>query len=180
MNICVYGAASDAVHPAYLECAKALGRAMARRGHRLIFGAGKTGLMGAMAQGVTEMGGEMIGVAPTFFLETGALYDKCTELITTKTMRERKQIMEELAEGIVMAPGGIGTLDEFFEILTLKQLGRHEMPIAVLNCRNYFDPLLALLNNGRKEGFLEEKCLKLFRVFREPEELLKYMEGETV
>ena len=178
MNICVYGAASDAVHPAFLASARALGQAMGQRGHRLVFGGGNTGLMGAVARGVDDRGGTMTGVAPAFFQQAGVLYPGCTELLITETMRERKKIMEDLAEGIVMTPGGIGTLDEFFEILTLKQLGRHKKPIAVLNCRGYFDNLLSMLENGVKEGFLEEKCLSMFRVFTEPEELLDYLEGE--
>ena len=176
MNLCVYGAASDAVHPDFLASGYNLGLAMAKRGHRLIFGAGQTGLMGAMARGVTDGGGEMTGIAPDFFQKPGVLYESCTELITTKTMRERKQLMEDMAQGIVMTPGGIGTMDEFFEILTLKQLGRHQMPIAILNPKNYFGPLLSMLENAVKEGFLEEACLAMFRVFPEPEALLDYME----
>ena len=178
MNLCVYGAASDAIDPAYLDGARALGRAMADRGHRLIFGAGNTGIMGALARGVRDGNGEMTGIAPRFFHTPGVLFEDCTELILTETMRERKQRMEDLSEGIIMAPGGIGTLDEFFEILTLKQLGRHKMPIGILNCRGYFDPLIAMLKNAVDEGFLEETGLELFRVFPEPQGLLDYMEGK--
>lgn len=179
MNLCAYGAASNAVHEEFLQAGYGLGLAMAERGHRLVFGAGATGLMGAMARGITQGGGEMTGVAPKFFQQPGVLYEGCTELILTDTMRERKQKMEDLADGIIMTPGGIGTMDEFFEILTLKQLGRHQKPIALLNTRHYFDPLLAMLQNAVQEGFLEEKCLDMFRVFEEPEALLSYMEEET-
>lgn len=179
MNICVYGAASDAVHPAFLEAGRSLGLAMAKRGHRLVFGAGDTGLMGAVARGIQTGGGEMTGVAPKFFQTPGMLYPHCTELILTETMRERKSIMEEKSEAIIMTPGGIGTLDEFFEILTLKQLGRHKKPIAVLNCRGYFDSLLSMLQNAVQEGFLEEKCLSMFQVFENPERLLDYLEDTS-
>lgn len=179
MNLCVYGAASSAIDEAYLEAARALGRAMAERGHRLIFGAGNTGMMGALARGIREGQGEMTGIAPKFFHTPGVLFEDCTELVLTDTMRQRKQRMEDLSEGIIMAPGGIGTLDEFFEILTLKQLGRHRMPIAILNCRGYFDPLIAMLENAVQEGFLEKTGLDLFRVFDEPERLLDYMEGNA-
>lgn len=177
MNICVYGAASDAIDGAYLDAARELGRAMAARGHRLIFGAGNTGIMGALARGIRDGQGEMTGIAPEFFHTPGVLFEECTELVLTKTMRQRKQRMEELSEGIIMAPGGIGTLDEFFEILTLKQLGRHQMPIGILNSRGYFDPLIAMLGNAVQEGFLEKTGLDLFRVFPEPQGLLEYMEG---
>ena len=177
MNICVYGAASSAIDGAYLDAACELGRAMADRGHRLIFGGGNTGIMGAVARGIREGNGEMTGIAPEFFHTPGVLFEDCTELILTGTMRERKQRMEDLSEGIIMAPGGIGTLDELCEILTLKQLGRHKMPIGILNCRGYFDPLTAMLQNAVREGFLEETGLELYRVFSEPQELLDYMEG---
>lgn len=178
MNICVYGAASQKIDPAYLTSTYELGAAMARRGHTLVFGGGDTGMMGAAARGIHDFGGRSVGIAPRFFDRPGVLYRDCTEMIYTETMRERKQRMEDLSQGIVMTPGGIGTLDEFFEILTLKQLGRHKKPIAIYNCRGYFDNLLAMLQNSVKEGFLEEKCLDMFRVFREPEALLDYMEGE--
>ena len=178
MNICVYGAASSAIDKAYLDAAQELGRAMAARDHRLIFGGGSTGIMGAVARGVQEGKGELTGIAPRFFHTPGVLLEDCTELILTETMRERKQRMEDLSEGIIMAPGGIGTLDEFFEILTLKQLGRHKMPIGILNCRGYFDPLTAMLRNAVDEGFLEKTGLDLFRVFSEPQGLLDYMEGK--
>lgn len=178
MNICVYGAASSAIDGAYLDAARGLGRAMAARGHRLIFGGGDTGIMGAVARGIRDGNGEMTGIAPRFFHTPGVLFEDCTELILTETMRERKQRMEDLSQGIIMAPGGIGTLDEFFEILTLKQLGRHKMPIGILNCLGYFDPLTAMLQNAVKEGFLEESGLDLFRVFTDPQGLLDYMEGK--
>ena len=125
MNICVYGASSDAIDPRFLAAGEALGREMARRGHGLIFGGGGHGLMGAVARGMTQGGGSITGIAPRFFNVDGVLYDGCTEFLYTETMRERKALMESKADAFVMTPGGIGTYEEFFEILTLRQLGQH-------------------------------------------------------
>lgn len=177
MQICMYGAASGAVDQAYLDAAYRLGRTLARRGHALVFGAGATGVMGAAARGVTREGGVLLGVAPEFFRKDGVLYDRCTELIFTDTMRARKQFMEDHADAFVMAPGGIGTLEEFFEILTLKQLGRHQKPIAILNTNGYYEALLSMLRDAADQGFLEAENLRLFSVYEEPEPLLDALEA---
>ena len=130
MVICVYGASSDTIHPDFLKAGEALGAAMARRGHSLVFGGGGHGLMGAVARGVASGGGSITGVAPRFFNVDGVLFDGCTEFVYTDTMRERKAIMEERADAFLMTPGGIGTFEEFFEILTLRQLGGTTSPSA--------------------------------------------------
>ena len=114
MNICVYGASSDAIDPRFLAAGEALGREMARRGHGLIFGGGGHGLMGAVARGMTQGGGSITGIAPRFFNVDGVLYDGCTEFLYTETMRERKALMESKADAFVMTPGGIGTYEEFY------------------------------------------------------------------
>ena len=177
MNICVYGASSNDIRREYIETVEQLGRSMARRGHGLVFGGGAQGLMGAAVRGVMEAGGTSIGVAPTFFQVDGVLYEGCTEFIPTETMRQRKEIMENRSDAFIMTPGGIGTYEEFFEILTLKQLGRHNKPIAVLNIDGYFDHMMEMLRTTVAEGFMREACLGLFGVFTEPEALLDYLEG---
>lgn len=176
MRICVYGASSSAIDPAFLAEGEALGRAMASRGHALVFGGGANGMMGAVARGVTAGGGEILGIAPSFFNVDGVLYDKCTALRYTDTMRERKQLMEQSADAFVMAPGGIGTFEEFFEILTLRQLRRHEKPIAILNTLHYYDDLARMLQTAVEQYFLRESCLRLFGTFEKPEALLDYLE----
>ncbi len=176
MKICVYGASSNAIRAAYLEAGESLGRLMARRGHELVFGGGAQGMMGAVARGVTAGGGRSTGIAPSFFQVDGVLYDGCTEFLYTETMRQRKQLMEDRSDAFVMTPGGIGTYEEFFEILTLKQLGRHNKPIAVLNVEGYFDDLLRLLENTVREGFMQAACLQLCGVFTDPAALLDYLE----
>ena len=135
MRICVYGAASPIIDPEYIRLVEIMGEKMAKRGHSLVFGGGGNGLMGAAARGVKKGGGHILGVIPKFFDDEKieAVYSECDELIEPDTMRERKQIMEDNAEAFIIVPGGIGTFEEFFEILTLKQLCRHNKPIAIYN-----------------------------------------------
>lgn len=179
MQICVYGASSNAIDPAYIEAVEALGRSMARRGHGLVFGGGAQGLMGAVARGMTQGGGTIVGVAPSFFNVDGILYQHCTEFIYTETMRERKALMEQRADAFLMVPGGIGTFEEFFEILTLRQLGRHNKPIAVLNLRGYYDPMNAMLERAIAEDFMKPVCRNLYALFQDQEALLDYLESDA-
>ena len=176
MVICVYGASSQTIHPDYLTGVEAFGRAMGKRGHVLLFGGGDKGLMGAAARGVKAENGTVIGVAPRFFNVDGVLYPHCDEFVYTDTMRQRKQILEDKAEAFLAVPGGIGTFDELFEILTLKQLGRHSKPIALLNLRGYFDPLLAMLEKAIADGFMKEECRTLWAAFEDADALLDYLE----
>ena len=172
-RICLYGASSATLAEAYYAAAYTIGEGLAACGIGLVFGGGATGLMGAAARGVDSKGGEIIGVAPTFFDEEGVLYQNCTEFIFTDTMRERKQIMEDLADGFLVTPGGIGTLEEFFEIFTLRQLGRHEKPIYILNVNGYYDQLLAFLNLVVAEKFMNPHCLDMIHVYDSPEALIE-------
>ncbi len=174
MNICVYGAASPSIDPIYIEQGEALGRVLASDGHALVFGGGALGLMGAVARGVREKGGYIVGVVPRFFEQDAAetLCDFCDETIQTDTMRERKRIMEERADAFIITPGGIGTFEEFLEILTLRQLCRHNKPIAVFNVNGYYDTLLSFLREAVEKGFLKAGCLTLFTVSDDPQVLL--------
>ena len=145
MRICIYGASGQELPQPYFDAARELGRLLAAGGHSLIFGGGAHGLMGACAEGAHEKGGEIIGVAPRFFDEPGILYSQCTRFLFTETMAQRKTAMFEESEAFIALPGGIGTFEEFFETLTLKQLGRHHKPMALLDTRGYYAPLMALL-----------------------------------
>ena len=178
MVICLYGASSNEIDGKYVAAVERLGYALGSRGHTLLFGGGAQGLMGAAARGCKEAGGRIVGVAPSFFNVDGVLYPHCDSFLYTETMRERKQILEDRADAFVAVPGGIGTFDEFFEILTLKQLGRHEKPIALFNVEGYFDPLLALLENSIEKGFLKSTCRSLWSCFDRPEALLDQLERE--
>lgn len=179
MRICVYGASSSSIDPAYLQAGEALGLAMARRGHGLVFGGGANGLMGAAARGMTAGNGEIIGVAPRFFDVDGVLYPHCTQFIYTETMRERKAIMEEKADAFIMTPGGIGTLEEFYEIVTLRQLGRLNKPVAILNTNGYYRPVLDMWEQAISQGFMTPACRELFTISDDPETLLDQLEQAT-
>lgn len=176
MKICLYGASSNEIDPIYIAETEILGQKMAQRGHSLVFGGGASGLMGAAARGMTAYGGEILGIAPSFFNVDGILYDKCTDFIYTETMRERKFLMEEKSDAFIISPGGIGTLEEFFEVLTLKQLGRHNKPIALFNIHGYFDDLTALLEKAIAGNFMKPSCRTLLRTFDTPDALLDYIE----
>ncbi len=175
MNICIYGASSTALEPVYYAEAEKLGELLASAGHALVFGSGREGLMGAAARGVHKMGGKIIGIAPRFFDEPGILYEHCTEMIYTDTMRERKRLMEERSQATIVLPGGIGTYEEFFETLTLKQLGRHAKPIAVLNTAGYYDAMAHMLRQTAEQGFMSHSCLRLFALCDTPEQALDHV-----
>ena len=176
-HFCVYGAASDLIDPHYLAVGEQLGHALAEADCGLVFGGGASGMMGAVARGVRAKNGYIVGVAPSFFNVDGVLYPHCDELIYTETMRERKQIMEDRADSFIVTPGGIGTFEELFEILSLLQLGRIAKPLAFLNIRDYFQGIERLLDHAIAEGFMQASCKQLYRFFREDEipEMLAYL-----
>lgn len=183
MNICVFGAASPEIDRQYIESAEKLGEEMAKRGHNLVFGAGAYGLMGAVARGTKVAGGKVTGVIPHFFLDEDIepIFEYCDELIITKDMAERKDKMEELSDAFIITPGGIGTFEEFFQMLVLKQLDRHNKPIAVYNVNGYYFGIEALMHTGAEEAFLRENTLKLYKAFPgdEMEAMLDYVETDT-
>lgn len=176
MNICIYGASSAKLAPEYYAAAKELGVEMARRGHTLVFGGGNHGLMGSCAEGMRELDGKVIGIAPRFFDEPGILCKYCTEFIYTDTMRERKAAMEEHSDAIIALPGGIGTFEEFFEMLTAKQLGLHKKPMVLLNTLNYYAPLMNMLEKCADGGFMSKNCFELFALCAQALEALEAVE----
>lgn len=179
MNICVFGASSDRLDKAYLDAAEALGALLAQGGHTLIFGGGQSGLMGACARGAHRCSGEIVGIAPRFFDEPGILYPDCTEFIYTETMAERKTAMEDRADAFIALAGGIGTFEEFFEVLTLKQLGRHKKPIVIYNLLGCYDGLIELMENAIRGKFLSEDTRSLYSVVETEEEVFEIIDGYT-
>ncbi len=177
MNICVYGAASNDIGERFLNAGYELGKSIARRGHGLIFGGGNTGMMGASARGAHENGAHVTGIAPSFFNVDGILYPLSDEIIYTETMRQRKQKLEDMSDGFVVSPGGIGTFEEFFEILTLRQLGRMDKPIVILNIDGYYDSLIDMLKHTAETHFMSEKNFELFAVSDDIEKALDYIES---
>ncbi len=182
MRICVYGAASPTIDPHFIETVEKMGKIMADRGHSLVFGGGANGLMGAAARGVTLGGGYILGVIPKFFKDevVEAIYSKCDKLIYTETMRERKQIMEDNADAFIVVPGGIGTFEEFFEILTLKQLCRHDKPIAVYNINGYYNELEEMMKASINKNFIKDNCSALYRITEDLSELFDYIENDKL
>ncbi len=178
MRICVYGAASPHIDKEYVELVEEMGRELARRGHSLVFGGGGGGLMGAAARGVTYGGGRILGVIPSFFENEGIepVYPHCDEVIETKTMRERKQVMEDNADAFIIVPGGIGTFEEFFEIMTLRQLCRHNKPIALYNIMGYYNELEAMMKASVEKKFIRTDCEDLYLTTDSLEALFEFIE----
>lgn len=178
MKLCLYGAASPTIDKEYIEKVEKLGALMVKRGHSLVFGGGANGLMGAAARGVKSEGGHILGVIPKFFDDENveAVCDFCSELIEPDTMRERKQIMEDNADAFIIVPGGIGTFEEFFEILTLKQLCRHNKPIAIYNIKSYYNEIEKVLESAMEKNFIRGNCAELYKITEDLDELFAYLE----
>ena len=180
MKVCVFGAASDIIDKKYIDEVEKRGEELAKRGHELVCGAGGNGLMGAAARGVHKQNGKITGVIPEFFREENIekIFEECDEIIYTKTMAERKAKMEDLADAFMIVPGGMGTFEEFFEVLTLKQLGRHVKPIAIYDINGYYKRLKALLENAMAEKFIRDDCSLLYHYGDSAEAAIKYIEDD--
>lgn len=179
MTVCVFGASSTTLDKKYTGAVEALGKELAGMGHSLMFGGGANGLMGAAARGFTAGNGHITGVAPRFFDKEGILYKQCDEFVYPDSMRDRKKYMEDNSDAFVVAPGGIGTYEEFFEVLTLKQLARHAKPIVLFNIDGFFDKLIALIENDVRSGFIREQTTSLFSVASTSDEVVFHLENDA-
>jgi uncharacterized protein (TIGR00730 family) len=171
-SICVFCGSSDSVHADYLAGARLMGLTLARRGLRLVFGGGKTGLMGAIADGALEAGGEVIGVIIPSMNTSPLAHAGLTRMDVTPDMHARKARMHELSDGFIALPGGYGTFDELFEAITWAQTGAHEKPIGLLNIRNYYAPLLTAIDHAVAEGFIFREHRASLYCESDPETLL--------
>jgi uncharacterized protein (TIGR00730 family) len=171
-RLCVFCGSKAGNKEVYALSARQLGKAMVERGLGLVYGGGHIGLMGVLADAVLTAGGEAIGVIPKSMIEAELAHTKLTQLHVVDTMHQRKAMMADLADGFVAIPGGFGTADEFFEILTWSQLRYHAKPIGILNVEGFFDPLLAWLDRAVVEGFLKTKHRQLLIEAQEPDQLL--------
>ena len=178
-SICVYCGSSDKTHPDFQDAAYEMGTVLAGQGITLVYGAGSTGLMGAVADGALESGGEAIGVLPSIFNTPQLAHPNLTRLEIVDDMHKRKARLEELADGFIALPGGYGTLEELFEILTWAQIGLHKKPVGLLNVRQYFDPLLEFIDSARAEGFIYTEHRSLFTSSEKPLSLLKALENHN-
>ena len=176
-SIVVFCGSSEGKDPAIIAEAHRLGKTMAGQNIRLVYGAARIGVMGHIAQGVLENGGEAIGVIPDFLMLREVYHSGLTELIITKNMHERKLKMHELSEGIIMLPGGYGTLEEFFEMITWAQLGLHQKPIGILNTNGFYDELLAMLKKMIDQQFLKQANFDMIQVDDDIEALLEKMKN---
>lgn len=179
MKICVFGAASAHIDKKYIAAVEELGEMLAKRGHSLVFGCGASGLMGAAARGVKRGGGYIKGVVPEFFKDEGieALYSECDQTVYTKTMAERKSIMEDSCDAFIIVPGGVGTFEEMFEVITLKQLGRMDKAIVFYDIDGYYDILEEFLSHAEQEKFITSHCRELYKFTTTACDALDYIES---
>lgn len=171
-QICAFLGSSSGARPEYAEAAAAVGREIASRGLGLVYGGARVGLMGAMANAALDAGGTVTGVIPRVVIEMGRAHEGITELISVETLQERKDIMTARADAFVVLPGGVGTMDEFFEVLTGVVLGIHDKPCGVLDVRGYYGHLAAFLDHMTAEGFMSEARRISLHVSESPGELL--------
>jgi hypothetical protein len=170
--ICVYCGSSDGARLLYAEAAKAFGRALVKADLALVYGGGKVGLMGVIANEVMAAGGRAIGVIPELLVNKEVGHDGLTELHVVPDMHQRKKMMADLSDAFVAMPGGAGTLEELFEVFTWAQLGYHQKPVAVLNIDGFYDPLVSMLRHTVDEGFMQQKYFDILQIDADPEALI--------
>ncbi len=178
-RICVFCGSSPGTQPEYIQAAKTLARALARRQIGVVFGGGSVGMMGQLARKVLEAGGQVTGVIPRDLVERRVAYTDLPDLRVVETMHERKALMAELSDAFIALPGGFGTIEEFFEVITWSQLGIHKKPAGLLNVLGYFDQLSAFLDHAVGQGFILPPHRSMVLVDAEPEALLEKLEKWT-
>ncbi|WP_031425740.1 TIGR00730 family Rossman fold protein [Flavimarina sp. Hel_I_48] len=175
-SICVFCGSSEGKDAAIIEQATQLGKTLAKRKITLVYGASKIGIMGKVAHASLENGGKVVGIIPEFLKLKEIVHLGLDELITTKNMHDRKMLMQERSDAFIALPGGFGTLEELFEIITWSQLGLHHKPIGLLNTSGFYDHLIALLKEMVRQGFLKTANMELLIVDEDIESLLHKME----
>ena len=176
MKICLYGAGSKNIAEKYKKEAYELGKEIAKRNHQLVYGGGDTGIMGAASKGVIDNGGKVLGIAPEWMTDYEGLCKDCSKLIHTKTMDDRKTLFLKHSDAFIVAPGGIGTLDEFFEILTLRRLERHDKKIVIFNSYGFYNHLLSMMDFLFNEKVLVDNIYDVFYVANSIDEVFEYLE----
>jgi uncharacterized protein (TIGR00730 family) len=171
-RICVFCGSSPGVRPEYADAARAMGRALAEQGLALVYGGGRVGLMGIVADAVMQAGGQAIGVIPEALMRREVGHEALTELHVVASMHERKALMADLSDGFIAMPGGYGTFEEFCEVITWSQLGIHPKPCGLLNVAGYYAPLLAMFDHAVAEGFVRAQHRALVLEAAEPAALL--------
>lgn len=179
MRWCVFCGSSPGKDPRFAEYAALTGRALAGAGHELVYGGGRTGLMGALADGALAAGGRVIGIIPQALEDREVAHRGVSDLRIVGTMHERKALMAELSDGFLALPGGFGTFEEFCEAVTWVQLGIHRKPCVLANLDRYYDPLVELFDRGREAGFISPANREIVRVVTSPEALLAVISRNT-
>lgn len=177
MIICCYGASSTTLDEIYYDKAYELGKKIGENGFGYIFGGGETGLMGSSYRGAKDGNAYTIGVSPKFFDEPGVLVKDADEFIFTETMRERKKLLIEKSQATIVLPGGIGTYEEFFELIVLKSLGQDNRPIVIYNINNYYDEMKEFLEHTVNENFMSQENLDLCVFLDDPDEVIDYIKN---
>ena len=176
-TIVVYGASSADAEQVFVDAAYRLGGLIAKAGKRLVSGAGSTGLMAAVEDGALDAGGVSIGIIPQFMVDNGWLHKGLTETIVTPSMHERKHRMADMADAVIALPGGTGTFEELFEIITWKMLGLFVKPIVILNTDHYYDPILQMLERTAERHFMKPVFKKLWAVADTPDEAIALVDS---
>lgn len=177
-SLCIFCGSSSGAKPAYASAAAAVGKLLAERRIRVVYGGGNVGLMGVLADAALAAGGEVIGVIPQMLVDKELAHRHVTDLRIVGSMHERKALMAELSDGFVALPGGLGTYEELFEVLTWAQLHIHHKPCGCLNVLGYFDPLVKLLDHAVAEGFLRKEQRRLLMMASQPDELLALLAAQ--
>ncbi|MBL7718202.1 MAG: TIGR00730 family Rossman fold protein [Flavipsychrobacter sp.] len=178
-SVVVFCGASRGDNMVYYDHAYTLGRILAGSGITVVFGGGKVGLMGALAEGAIHHDGRVIGVIPSFLRTKEIANEEVSQLVEVETMHERKMTMHGLSQGIIALPGGWGTMEELFEMMTWAQLGIHQKPIGILNVNGFYDPFLAMMNTMVSEGFLKPELMQMLLVDTKVEDLIRKMQNYT-
>ena len=172
-RLAVYCGSATPVDPAHVDAARHVGRALAQRGIGVVYGGGRLGLMGAVADAALEAGGEVIGVIPEALVGAEVAHRGCTELHVVQTMHQRKQLFTDLSDGFVTLPGGVGTMDELWEAISWAQLGYHRKPVGLLNVAGYFDTLRSFLDHTVDEQFVRPSVRGMLIVETDPAAMLQ-------
>lgn len=175
MRVCIYAASSETLDDIYYDEAYELGKKLGENGFELVFGAGATGLMYSCYKGCKEMGVYTIGISPKFFDEPGVLVQDSDEMIFTETMAERKKLLIDYSDATIVLPGGIGTYEEFFELLVMKSLNQTNRPIIIYNINGYYDKLKELLIHTANNNFMKNEFLDLTVFIDNPDEVIEYL-----
>jgi uncharacterized protein (TIGR00730 family) len=178
-SVCVFCGSQTGDHPAYVAAARQLGEFLCRNNHTLIYGGGRTGVMGAIADSMLNAGGRIVGVIPRHLARVELMHSEVADMRVTNNMHERKALMHELSDVYIALPGGFGTMEELFEAVTWAQLDLHTRPIAVLNILGIYDGLIHLVDTMRSSGFLSDRCRSILTVKDDTESLLEWLGDVT-